>query len=203
MRLDLLADHAAPAFDDPLGVLSACHRRIERQLATLARLQRHLPAHGCDHDARAAARGILRYFDTAAVNHHADEEGSLFPRLLLHASAAAAPLLADLAADHQRLAGEWRHLRPLLAAICAGARANLSPRQVAFLRAGLRPPHRARGVGAAARWRRRRSTRPRSPRSDGRWRSAAAWRRRSDPGYRRSSSRIVAANSSGESMTIS
>jgi hemerythrin-like domain-containing protein len=136
VHLDLLADHAAPAFDDPLGVLSACHRRIERQLATLARLQRHLPAHGCDHDARAAARGILRYFDTAAVNHHADEEGSLFPRLLLHASAAAAPLLADLAADHQRLAGEWRHLRPLLAAICAGARANLSPRQVAFLRAG-------------------------------------------------------------------
>ena len=202
MRLDLLADHAAPAFDDPLGVLSACHRRIERQLATLARLQRHLPAHGCDHDARAAARGILRYFDTAAVNHHADEEGSLFPRLLLHASAAAAPLLADLAADHQRLAGEWRHLRPLLAAICAGARANLSPRQVAFLRAAY-DRHIAREESellplAQA------TLDPAEIAAIGR--EMAQRRgvgRRSDSGYRRSSSRIVAANSSGESMTIS
>ena len=134
MRIDLLADHAAPAFDDPLGVLSACHRRIERQLATLARLQRHLPAHGCDHDARAAARGILRYFDTAAVHHHADEEESLFPRLIERVPADAAPLVAALAADHRQLAAAWRHLRPLLAAIAAGARANLAPQQVALVR---------------------------------------------------------------------
>jgi hemerythrin-like domain-containing protein len=132
--IDLLADHAAPAFDDPLGVLSACHRRIERQLGTLARLQRHLPAHGCDHDARAAARGILRYFDTAAVHHHADEEASLFPRLIERVPEDAAPLVADLAADHQQLAAAWRHLRPLLASIAAGARANLSPQQVAAVR---------------------------------------------------------------------
>jgi len=134
VRIDLLADHAAPAFDDPLGVLSACHRRIERQLATLSRLQRHLPAHGCDHDARAAARGILRYFDTAAVHHHADEEESLFPRLIERVPADAAPLVAALAADHRQLAATWRHLRPLLASIAAGARANLSPRQVALVR---------------------------------------------------------------------
>ena len=175
VRLDLLADHAAPAFDDPLGVLSACHRRIERQLATLARLQRHLPEHGCDHDARAAARGILRYFDTAAVNHHADEEESLFPRLLRHAGAAAAPLLADLAADHQRLAGEWRHLRPLFGGDLRRRPGEPLAAAGGVPAHGLRPPHRARGVGAAAHWRRRRSTRPRSPRSDGRWRSAAAW----------------------------
>ena len=41
MGRDLLQDHAAPGYDDPLGMLSACHRRIERQLATLqARHQR-------------------------------------------------------------------------------------------------------------------------------------------------------------------
>ncbi len=134
MGRDLLQDHAAPGYDDPLGMLCACHRRIERQLATLARLQRHLPEHGSDTDARAAARGILRYFDTAAVHHHADEEGSIFPRLTELAPAATARLLADLAADHQRLAAHWRHLRPLLAAIAAGSRANLAPRQVALLR---------------------------------------------------------------------
>ena len=134
MRHDLLSEPGAPGYDDPLGMLSACHRRIERQLATLARLQRHLPEHGSDADARAAARGILRYFDTAAVNHHADEELSVFPRLVKEAPADAAPLVADLAADHQRIAGQWRHLRPLLAAIAAGTRANLAPRDVHELR---------------------------------------------------------------------
>ena len=72
---------AAPGFDDPLGMLVACHRRIERELATLARLQRHLPEHGCDDDARAAARAILKYFDGAAPNHHADEEDERVPAL--------------------------------------------------------------------------------------------------------------------------
>jgi hemerythrin-like domain-containing protein len=133
MARDLLNDPAAPGFDDPLGMLSACHRRIERQLGTLARLQRHLPEHGCDADARAAARGILRYFDTAAVNHHADEEASIFPRLLA-AEPAAAGLVAELDAEHRQLAARWRHLRPLLAAIAAGVRANLAPREVAELR---------------------------------------------------------------------
>src|SRR5512137_386080 len=75
-------NEAAPGYDDPLGMLAACHRRIERQLGTLERLQRHLPVHGCDADARAAAAGILRYFDNAAPHHHADEEDSVFPRLL-------------------------------------------------------------------------------------------------------------------------
>ncbi len=133
MVSDLLGD-AAPGYDDPLGMLSACHRRIERQLATLARLQRHLPEHGCDNDARGAARGILRYFDTAAVHHHADEEESIFPRLLALAPQVASALVAELAADHHRLASHWMHLRPLLAAIAAGARANLGPREVVEIR---------------------------------------------------------------------
>ena len=107
-------------------MLVACHRRIERELATLDRLQRHLPEHGCDDDARAAARAILKYFDSAAPNHHADEEASLFPRLQAHAG----PLIDELEHDHDALAASWRRLRPLLAGIVAGARANLSPKQV-------------------------------------------------------------------------
>jgi hemerythrin-like domain-containing protein len=119
-------------------MLGACHRRIERQLATLARLQRHLPEHGCDADASHAARGILRYFDTAAVHHHADEEESVFPRLLVLAPAAVAAPVARLLDDHHGLAAHWRHLRPLLAAIAAGARANLPPAQVEATTAAYR-----------------------------------------------------------------
>jgi hemerythrin-like domain-containing protein len=131
MAANFLSDHAAPNFDDPLGLLSACHRRIERQLETLARLQRHLPEYGCDADARAAARGILRYFDTAAPNHHADEEASTFPRLKAALPGRIENLIADLEGDHTRLAIHWRKLRPLLAAIAGGQRANLSAKQVA------------------------------------------------------------------------
>lgn len=120
---------AAPGFDDPLGVLSACHRRIERQLTTLVRLLDHLPQHHADDDARAAARAILRYFDTAAVNHHADEEESLFPRL----RAAGGHVLDDIAVlerEHVELDACWRKLRPLLAAIACGNGAHLPPIRV-------------------------------------------------------------------------
>jgi hemerythrin-like domain-containing protein len=135
MAADPFSDPVAPDFDDPLGMLAACHRRIERQLATLDRLQRHLPEHGCDADARAAARAILKYFDTAAPNHHADEEGSVFPRLAAAVPATARPLIAELESDHVALAVNWRRLRPLLAGIAAGTRANLSPREVDAVRA--------------------------------------------------------------------
>ncbi len=120
---------AAPGFDDPLGVLQACHRRIERQLDTLVRLLAHLPQNHADADARAAARAILRYFDTAAVNHHADEEESLFPRL----RSAGGQLLDDikfLEREHVRLDARWRRLRPLLAAIACGTGAHLPPAEV-------------------------------------------------------------------------
>lgn len=138
MATDLPGEQAAPSFDDPLGMLTACHRRIERNLATLARLQRHLPENGCDADARAAARTILRYFDTAAPNHHADEEESLFPRLRNAIPGDAEALFGDLERDHALLANSWLKLRPLLAAIVAGQRDNLSPKDVAGITAAYR-----------------------------------------------------------------
>ena len=133
MARDLFPQGAAATFDDPLGMLKACHGRIERQLTTLGRLQKHLPQFGCDEDARSAARAILRYFDLAAPNHHADEESSVFPRLAAKAPAAK-PLLDDLERDHAAIAESWTRLRPLLASIAAGQRAVLSPKDVAAIR---------------------------------------------------------------------
>lgn len=121
---DLLHAAPAPGFDDPLGVLRACHRRIEKQLATLARLRGHLPRHGADTQAAGAATAIMRYFDTAAVHHHEDEERSLFPRLL-----AVRPDLAAVAdqleREHVTMAQRYAALRERLAAIEAGTSAAL------------------------------------------------------------------------------
>jgi hemerythrin-like domain-containing protein len=119
----------AATFDDPLAMLVACHGRIRKQLATLGRLERHLPEHGHDADARAAARAILRYFDSAAVHHHEDEEASLLPRLVARVPEARA-LAPRLLAEHRELAERWRTLRPLLSGIAAGQRAVMPPRLV-------------------------------------------------------------------------
>ncbi|MEO8486193.1 MAG: hemerythrin domain-containing protein [Betaproteobacteria bacterium] len=119
----------AASFDDPLAMLVACHGRLRKQLGTLARLERHLPEHGHDADARAAARSILRYFDTAAPHHHEDEEASLLPRVVAHAPEARA--LSDrITREHVGLAALWRRLRPLLSGIAAGQRAVLPPKLV-------------------------------------------------------------------------
>ncbi|MPS81369.1 MAG: hemerythrin domain-containing protein [Achromobacter sp.] len=125
---------AAPGADDPLALLSACHGRITRQCATLARLAAHLPVHGSDEAAQTAAVSVRRYFDTAAAHHHDDEEEDLFPALIdamagsdagcLHA------LVRGLVDEHRRLAALWTPLRRALSEIAAGRAAALSAEQV-------------------------------------------------------------------------
>ena len=121
-----LPGHSAPSggFEVPLEMLSACHHRVERQCTTLRRLVPHLAARGADADARSAAAAVLRYFDTAAPHHHADEEADLFPALVESMAGSDAvcirALVAALTADHRQLEAHWRRLRPLLQAIAAG-----------------------------------------------------------------------------------
>ena len=96
---------SAPSLDEPLEILEACHGRIEQQLQTLARLLDYLPQHGVDTQARQAASAVLRYFNTAGNNHHADEEENLFPLLRLRAGnePRTVPLIAELLHDHERM----------------------------------------------------------------------------------------------------
>lgn len=124
----------APGPDEPLALLSACHGRIARQCATLARLAAHVAAHGSDGAAQTAAASVCRYFDTAAVHHHEDEEDDLFPALIESMAGSDAvclhALVDGLMADHRRLAGLWGPLRETLSEIAAGRPAPLPPQQV-------------------------------------------------------------------------
>jgi hemerythrin-like domain-containing protein len=115
-----------PTFDDPFGMLLACHVRMRRQLSTLMRLARHVPEHGADAEARAAASAVLRYFDEAAPNHHADEDRSVLPRVL-ERKPDLAQFIEGLSADHRGLERLWRKLRPLLSGIAAGRNEALPP----------------------------------------------------------------------------
>lgn len=114
----------AASFEAPLEMLLACHERIRRQCATLLRLRSHLAAHGADAAAGSAARGVMRYFDRAARDHHEDEEQDLFPALA-EAVAGSDPvclrqLVDSLTADHRELARLWGPVRQWLAAVAGG-----------------------------------------------------------------------------------
>lgn len=115
-----LLGEAAPGFDRPLDVLEACHGRIARQCATLDKLLSHLPEHGADAQAQQAARAVLAYFDTAAVQHHDDEERNLFPLLELASAEGACEVVETLTLEHDELSQLWRRLRPSLQALEAG-----------------------------------------------------------------------------------
>lgn len=113
------------AFDDPLEMLLACHRRIEKQLATLERLRIHLHSHGVDADASTAAQALLRYFTRAAVDHHADEERDLFPLLERRITEAQdrerfRALRESLEREHRMVEAQWARLRKPLEGIAEG-----------------------------------------------------------------------------------
>lgn len=121
MSIELI--HAAPDFSDPLGLLSACHGRIEAQCATLLRLLAHLQTSGSDEQARQAAVKILKYFNTAGKYHHEDEEIDLFPVLIQIAAAEnnedPAIWISELRSEHLTMETAWQTLAIFLERIAA------------------------------------------------------------------------------------
>jgi hemerythrin-like domain-containing protein len=116
---------STPGFDQPLGLLRACHRRIAERLDLLERLSDHVGMHGSDETAGAAAQRVLDYFDHAAAHHHEDEEEDLFPMLRSAQGRAgwdeALPdALGRLSLEHALLANQWAKLRPVLLTITRG-----------------------------------------------------------------------------------
>jgi hemerythrin-like domain-containing protein len=69
------------SFNDPIGLLGDCHRRVERFLAVLVHVAAQAHGEPFTGEQRAAWDAALRYFRDAAPKHTADEEESLFPRL--------------------------------------------------------------------------------------------------------------------------
>ncbi len=116
----------APDFRDPLGLLRACHDRVERFADLALRLADHLEAGDTppDEAVQQSARQVLRYFEEANPQHHADEEEDLLPRLQQRLGArdraAMEDLLRGLEREHVTLEALWRELRDLLEELAAG-----------------------------------------------------------------------------------
>ena len=65
-------------FSDPIGLLTDCHRRIERFLVVLLRVAREVGTGPLTGEEQSRRETALNYFRDAAPKHTADEEDSLF-----------------------------------------------------------------------------------------------------------------------------
>lgn len=108
-------------------MLAACHERVERMLALLARLQTHLASQGRDEPARQAARDVMRYFDLAAPLHHEDEELHVFPPLLAGPDTGLHRLVEHLVQDHRAMEAAWPEARRVLHTIAESPAADWTP----------------------------------------------------------------------------
>lgn len=110
------------SFKEPLGLLSDCHRRVERFLGVLARVADEVRGAPLSEEQARAVMIALKYFREAAPRHTADEEESLFPRMRSCGGPeveAALERVAALEGDHRRaeqlhaesdaLFQEWLH----------------------------------------------------------------------------------------------
>ena len=88
-------------FDDPIGMLKDCHRRIERFLHILWWVANGAEGRALTDEESAAVQAALQYFHVGGQRHNADEEESLFPRLRGGAGAAHEAELCRLENDHR------------------------------------------------------------------------------------------------------
>ena len=98
-----IGEPSSPSFQQPLALLSDCHRRVERFLGLIARVAAEGRGGFLDRRQREALEAALRYFREAAPRHTADEEESLFPRLRALNSPVAREIMARMVAlerDH-------------------------------------------------------------------------------------------------------
>lgn len=92
-------------FDDPMGMLSDCHRRIERFLGILIAVTDQARGNELSGNQRASFANALWYFQESAPKHTADEEESLFPRMRRAGAGEVLPVLRQIDAlrrDHIR-----------------------------------------------------------------------------------------------------
>ncbi len=91
-------------FDDPIGMLKDCHRRIEHFLNILCLVAECVGDRSLTGEERSAVKAALQYFHTGGERHTLDEEESLFPRLSGAAGEDDLEVIERLERDHTHAA---------------------------------------------------------------------------------------------------
>jgi hemerythrin-like domain-containing protein len=114
IRIGQRPDHG---FDEPLGLLTDCHRRIEYFLAVFAAIADRAKGGPLTEAERVDLNMALAYLTAAASRHTADEEESLFPllRASSHPDATRVLELVSRLEHEHRLADEHHRVVDILA----------------------------------------------------------------------------------------
>jgi hemerythrin-like domain-containing protein len=111
-------------FDDPLGMLKDCHRRIERFLHILCVVADTAAGRALTEEEIAAVQSALAYFRSGGQRHTEDEERSLFPRLRAGDACGQLVEMSGLIDDHSIANGLHWTVEKLYQAWMAGGFAN-------------------------------------------------------------------------------
>jgi hemerythrin-like domain-containing protein len=87
-------------FDDPIGMLKDCHRRIEHFLNIICVVVDRAGNRALSDEETAAIQAALNYFRVGGQRHTADEEQSLFPRMRAAGAAHEVTEIGGLEHDH-------------------------------------------------------------------------------------------------------
>jgi hemerythrin-like domain-containing protein len=88
-------------FDDPIGMLKDCHRRIEHFLHIICVVAERAQGRTLSQEEAAAVEAALHYFRIGGRRHTADEEESLFPRLRMSEALGNLRELGELENEHR------------------------------------------------------------------------------------------------------
>lgn len=127
----------AAGLDQPLEILEACHERVINHCEILQKLSNHLQKVGVDDQAKLASKNLLRYFESAAKNHHEDEEKNLFPMIIESIAGSDAvcikEIINSLIDDHRLLEKTWNKIKNTLELIASGIQAEIDQSQITLL----------------------------------------------------------------------
>jgi hypothetical protein len=123
------------ADSSPISAFSQCHAGILSGLRSMAGLPELVAA---AERARRVAADTLSMFDGSVLEHHADEEGELFPAVLKSASAGeehgrVQAMVEQLVSEHRAIEALWKKIRPSLKAVAAGKPAEMGAGDMAGL----------------------------------------------------------------------
>jgi hemerythrin-like domain-containing protein len=117
-------------FDDPIGMLRDCHRRVEHFLQILCVVAERAPGRALTQEEITAVQSAKQYFRVGGKRHTADEEDSLFPRLRAQSPAAAMKEIARLEIDHRHSDGLHARVDSLYALWIANGRLSAEDEQL-------------------------------------------------------------------------
>jgi hemerythrin-like domain-containing protein len=106
--------------NDRFKALDQCHQQIHEHLDQLTDLQGRLETYSDSAYCRQKAKTIEAFFSDTARNHHAEEERTVFPSLLLTDDAQLVQAVLTLKQDHGWIEQNWLELAPMLRAIALG-----------------------------------------------------------------------------------